>query len=344
MRHFCMKNSKVTIAIPYYNSSIYLLRKCLDSCLNQTYDNINILVMVDGTPRDISDVVKSYSSNKKVKFVISEKNLGVSAERNLAIKSATGDYLLFIDSDDYIDSQMVEEMVGRIERDNSDIAICGIIGTNYDCEDGVFDKKVFFSFPTRFCHIQYTNFVANKMFKLSVIRDNNISFDESVKLGEDALFCQEYYKYSKIISCIYNRFYHYIMQNTSSTKKYDPNFYKYEKRVIGEIENNFKINQLNDQEKQYMQHWHYRKVYMAYNHYYLAYRDGRASKKEILDKYDEMLGEDIFNVDTQKIGSNQFYKKGERRTAKNFKKNANHVFWNMSLAHGKRATLRAIFS
>lgn len=338
-----MKN-KVTIAVPYYNSSIYLLRKCLNSCLNQSYKDIEVLVMIDGTPRDISNVVEDYSTKENIKFIISRKNLGVSAERNLAIKNASGKYLLFIDSDDYVDANMVEKMVNRIENDHSDIAICGIANTSYECENGLFDKRVFFSFPSRFCHIQYTNFVTNKMFKTDIIKKNSIAFNEKIKLGEDALFCQEYYKHVGAISCLHSSLYHYVRQSTSSTKKYDENYYKYEKRVISAIEDNFKYEKLNDQEKQYAQHWHYRKVYMAYNHYFIAHREGKISKNEILDAYTKMLAEDIFKVDTTKINKNKYFIDGECRTAKNFRKSADHIFWNMSLANGKRATIKAIFS
>lgn len=343
MRHSYMKN-KVTIAIPYYNSSVYLLRKCLNSCINQSYGNIEILVMIDGTPRDISNVVKEYSSKPNIKFLISKKNLGVSAERNIAIKKASGQYLVFIDSDDYVDTDMLEKMVNRIENDKSDLAICGIANTSYECENGLIDKRVFFSFPSRFCHIQYTNFVANKMFKMDIIKKHSILFDEKIKLGEDALFCQEYYKHVGAISCLHSSLYHYVRQNTSSTKKYDPNYYKYEKEVIGAIENNFEYDKLNDQEKQYAQHWHYRKVYMTYNHYFIAHREGKISKDEILSMYEKILNEDIFRVDTAGINKNRYFIEGESRTAKNFKKNARHVFWNMSLANGKRATIKAIFS
>lgn len=338
-----MKN-KATIAVPYYNSSVYLLRKCLNSCLRQTYGNIEILVLVDGTPRDISSVIDEYSKNKKVKFLVSKKNLGVSAERNIAIKKASGDYLFFIDSDDYIDADMVEKMVNRMEQDDSDMVICGIADTEYVCDNGLFDKRVFFSFPQRFCHIQYTNFVANKMFKLDIIRKYSIAFDEKIKLGEDALFCQEYYKHVRSISCMQNKFYHYVRQDSSSTNKYDPNYYKYEKRVISAIEDNFVFDKLNDIEKQYAQRWHFRKVYMTYNHYFIAHREGKITKAEILDVYSKILAEDIFKVDTTNLDKNQFFKKGEPRTARNFKKNAKHVFMNMSMANGKRATIKALLS
>lgn len=338
-----MKNNKVSLVIPYYNSSIYLLRKCLDSCLNQTYDNIEILVLIDGSTKDTSSVEKYYTEKySNVVFLKSKENHGVSYQRNLGIKEASGKYISFVDSDDYIEREMIEKMVLRMKRDNSDIVICGVADSMYDCEDGLYDTKTFFSFPSRFCHVQYTNFSCNKLFKLDVIKNNKIHFDVSVKLGEDAVFCQEYYNNIKYISCMYNRFYHYVRQTTSSTNKYSPDFFIFEEKVISSIDGNFLKNQLNTQEWQYMHYWHYRKAYLVYEHYYNAFEEGAMSKRDLLDVYRRMMKKTVFSISPAAIKNNKHSLKKDYAIAKSLVKHPKSVFWTISRTRGVRSIVKAI--
>ena len=335
-----MKNSIVTIAVPYYNSSIYLLRKCLDSCICQTYPNIEILVFIDGSPNDLSVIYKDYLKYKNVSFHVSKKNLGVSAQRNKAIQAARGDYILFVDSDDYIDNDMVEKMVSSIHRDVSDVVISGCQGNSFECEDGLFDKRVFFSFPSRFCDLQYTNFPCNKLFRLDIIKKHNIRFNPDVKLGEDAIFCQNYFRHIQYISCIPYKLYHYIVQPTSSTRKYDSNYYRYERLVISEIEKNFNYENLNEQERMYMQYWRYIKVFSIYDYYYAAHKNGKISKDELIENYKNILKERALNMDIKDIGRNQYLSKEQISIARKLNGNAQKCYWVMVRAHGKKEILK----
>lgn len=341
-----MKNNKVSIVIPYYDCPLYLLRKCINSCLNQTYDNLEILVLIDGSPKDLTHIIKHYEeANDNIKFIISDTNHGVSFQRNLGIEKSSGEYIQFVDADDYIEPEMIQKMVNRMESDGSDVVICGVSETVYECDNGLFDTRTFFSFPSRFCHIQYTNFPTNKLFKLDILKNNQIRFNEKVKLGEDAIFCQEYYKHVSYISCMPERFYHYVRQIMSATKGFDPDYFKYEDKVISAIEDNFSRKQLNDHERQYILHWHYRKVYMVYEHYFNAFSSRIITKKELLDYYKDISEDEVFAVDSSGLRKNLFYLKDEYRSAKALSsRNPARILRAIAKARGKRATIKTIVS
>lgn len=115
---------KVSIIIPVYNVEKYL-EKCLDSVINQTYKQIEIIIINDGSNDATLDIIKKYSKeNKKIKY-ISQKNSGQSIARNKGLSIATGDYIMFVDGDDYIDESMVEELIKPCLEDKEiEISFC----------------------------------------------------------------------------------------------------------------------------------------------------------------------------------------------------------------------------
>ena len=115
-------NKLVSIIVPVYKVEKYL-NKCVDSILNQSYRNIEIILVDDGSPDNSGVICDEYASDPKVK-VIHQENMGLSGARNTGIDNSKGDYLMFIDSDDYIDKDMVQYLVDKSEQKNADIVIC----------------------------------------------------------------------------------------------------------------------------------------------------------------------------------------------------------------------------
>lgn len=116
---------KVSIIVPVYNVEQYL-RKCLDSLVNQTYKNIEIIVINDGTKDNSQDIIDEYKENYPdlIKSYIKE-NGGLASARNFGLKKSKGDYIVFVDSDDYVDITMIEKLCNEVKRTNSDIVVCG---------------------------------------------------------------------------------------------------------------------------------------------------------------------------------------------------------------------------
>ena len=112
---------KISVIVPYYNSSIFLLRKCLFSLIAQTYKNIEIMVVIDGDTKNIDNLKEYFSSkDKRIRFV-NITHGGVSVARNYGITHTDGKYIVFVDSDDYIDYNMYEELFDVIKCHDVDI-------------------------------------------------------------------------------------------------------------------------------------------------------------------------------------------------------------------------------
>ncbi|MBQ7789924.1 MAG: glycosyltransferase family 2 protein [Bacilli bacterium] len=171
-------NDLVSIIVPVYNVYEYL-DECLKSLINQTYKNIEIIVINDGSTDKSLSICEKYTKKDKRIKLINQKNSGLSYTRNIGIKNSKGKYISFIDSDDIINNKMIEIMYTEIIRNNSDICVCKFqnftnefINKNIDYNVEVLSKDEFF---IELMHEnKITNHVCNKLFKKELF--NNIEF------------------------------------------------------------------------------------------------------------------------------------------------------------------------
>lgn len=173
---------KVTLIVPVYNSEKYI-GKCLDSILNQTYTNFEILVVNDGSKDNSQKVIEEYQNKYPDKIIaINQENKGVSKTRNESIKKANGDYIMFIDNDDFLDSDYIETFVTETEKGDYDVVLGGYRRPN---ENGKIIKKM------KLEETEWSKFMIMapwaKIYKKQYLIDNNIEF-LSVNLGEDIYF------------------------------------------------------------------------------------------------------------------------------------------------------------
>ena len=122
---------KVSIIIPVYNVEAYL-RKCLDSVVGQTYGNLEIIIVDDGATDDSYAICREYADRDSRIVLIHQENGGLSAARNTGIEHISGDYVLFVDSDDWIDVDMVRSLVNLATERNADVVSCGVMRTSDD--------------------------------------------------------------------------------------------------------------------------------------------------------------------------------------------------------------------
>ena len=175
--------NKVSIIIPVYNSEKYIGR-CLDSIINQTYKNLEIICLNDGSKDKSIDVLNEYKKKDKRIVIVDKQNEGVSKTRNKGIKIATGDYIMFCDNDDYFDKDYVEIYVKAMLKYDADVIMGGYkrpnskgkILINYSLKEGKLNKEL----------IKITAPWA-KLFKRDYIVKNNIEFLPN-NLGEDFYF------------------------------------------------------------------------------------------------------------------------------------------------------------
>lgn len=221
----------VSIIIPIYNVEKYI-DDCLKSVVNQTFRNIEIILVNDGTKDNSMQIVKRYAESDGRIKVINKINGGLSSARNAGLDIAKGDYIVFVDSDDFIENNMIEEMYNTAYNNNSDIIMCGYNRVNTDF---VYKVK-----PPIDCNIKYnkvdiyniitnsqnyiTWFVWRNMYKSDLLNNNKIRFNESVKIGEDSCFNLEAFLSSNSIMCIDKELYNYRNNPNSLTqKKYQTN-------------------------------------------------------------------------------------------------------------------------
>ena len=132
-------SKKISIIVPIYNVEQYL-DKCVESLVNQTYKNLEIILVDDGTKDKSGEMADLWSIKDDRIKVIHKKNGGLSDARNAGIKIATGEYITFMDSDDYINYRMYEILMNNLEKYNADISVCAV--KKVYKEDVVNEKQV----------------------------------------------------------------------------------------------------------------------------------------------------------------------------------------------------------
>ncbi len=216
---------KISIIIPIYNVADYLQR-CLDSVVNQTYKNIEIILVNDGSPDNSEEICKLYFNDKRVKY-IKQKNAGLSAARNTGIENASGDYLVFIDSDDYVNIHFIESLYNTISTTNADMAICNykkVFDGNHDINEKSNNNEILILDND----LKYQNLYNDKKTIMTVawnkIYDkkmfNNIRYPNG-KYHEDEYIVCELFKKAKKIAYIDNKYYYYYQRENSITGKYN---------------------------------------------------------------------------------------------------------------------------
>ena len=241
---------KISIIIPIYNVAPYVER-CLYSALNQSYENIE-LVLVDDCGTDnsmniVSEVVEKYVGNKKILLFKHEHNLGLSAARNTGIKNATGDYLLFLDSDDEIPLNAVELLL-EATNENPDFVIGNIKVLGSD------KFSFYFSIPSgviqgnelildSFIKDKWYSMAVNKLIKKEFLLNHHLFFKEGI-LHEDELWSFILATKANKMSVVKDYTYHYYIRNDSITGKISIRNYESnaiilceKKKIIDEINN-----------------------------------------------------------------------------------------------------------
>lgn len=211
-------SSTVTIVVPVYNTGKFLHR-CVDSIINQTYTNTEIILVDDGSEDNSPEICDDYARQDTRIKVIHKKNGGLSMARNTGIDEAKGEYICFIDSDDYIHPEFIDTLYHMCINYNADIAQCGIIKTKND--DFIDDKKIFtvktfdnMEMIERIYKKNYSeNIVAwNKLYLLKLFSD--VRYPEGIMREDEATTYKLFYNANKI--AVTEKGYYYYFSNPES--------------------------------------------------------------------------------------------------------------------------------
>lgn len=238
---------KISIIMPVYNKEKYL-DESIESILNQTYENFELIIINDGSTDNSSSICHKFQQEDNRIKVIDIENNGVSNARNIGLKNANGEYIQFIDGDDYIDKYMLEDLVELSKKYNTDIIITAIKKIDLKSNKS---KEILLPFSglksidnimNNFAKIQKETgiygCVSNKFIKKSIIDEHNLKFDERLWLAEDLDFYLELYKYvTSVYFC--NKVYYYYVQeaeNSSTTSDKKHNYLQQAEIIIKEKE------------------------------------------------------------------------------------------------------------
>ena len=204
----------VSIIIPVYNVEKYL-KRCLESVMNQTYKNIEIICINDGSTDRSLKILENYKIQDNRIKVFSQENKGLSETRNRGINLAEGKYIFFIDSDDWIPNSAIENLIKQITNKSIDVVIGGISKIYKKNKEDIVLKKEkieytldeYMAFALK--EKKFLAIVCNKMFKKEIISNKNLKFEKGV-LYEDFLFTMQYLKECKKIAILDKSIYNYF--------------------------------------------------------------------------------------------------------------------------------------
>lgn len=218
----------ISVIVPVYNSSQYL-RESLNSVVNQTVKNIEVILVNDGSTDESLKICEEFRELDSRVIILNQKNSGVCSARNHGFDISKGEYIIFVDSDDILELDLLETLLNLILEYKTDIAMCGVkmiypnnrtIQPEENLEIEIFEKK---EAIYKFLNKEFTNYgLWTKLFKKEIL--NNISFDVNKKIGEDKFYFFE------------------ALLNSNSIATQNINKYNYFKRINSATMRKFNLN------------------------------------------------------------------------------------------------------
>lgn len=236
-----MNKVLISIIMPVYNSELYL-NKSIESVLNQTLKNFELIVIDDNSTDKSRSILEKYvNKDQRVRYFINSSK-GVSDARNLGIKMAAGDYITFIDADDYLAKDALDRMYNYIVKYSCDICMAGFYRENNSKKEKVIlpyeDGHIFNNDEIKSEIIPDMIYIpkANKnkkkimgsvwrlLIKKNLIVSNCINFNSKIHIAEDLLFCIEVFSKCNSLVTMKDCFYHYVRYGNTSLERYRENF------------------------------------------------------------------------------------------------------------------------
>lgn len=282
----------VSVIIPAYNAGPFI-ENCINSILSQTYSDFEIVVVNDGSTDNTLNLLKALQKKDSRLKIFSQKNAGVSAARNTGLKNATGEYITFVDADDALLPDALETMVSLMD-DHTDFAV-------FSHNEVRFKEAAHIETPVRYrANELKDNFIKfdevtwwpwGKLYRRSVIYENNLQYDTNISFGEDHIFNLLYAKHIKgdvVVSdkIVYN--YYYIRGGLCS--KYYPNMHNLQKYIYLKI-----VDFFGDIPEKYENYYVgcYMKGCIDYYIAWLSFKNAEKAVTETLEIYDDILNDNI---------------------------------------------------
>ena len=262
----------VTIIIPIYNADSYL-KKCISSVCYQTYTNLEIILVDDGSTDNSAIICNKFSKQDKRIRIFNRENQGVSAARNFGISKSNGVYIVFLDSDDWLPCSGIQKLVEGIYNNNADLCYgeTKLIGSIYE-KPARDTENLHFSGKDSIFMLQYMKNIypgpCAKIYKATIVKSMTEQFPLGIKFGEDTIFLYRYIqkcnRFSSIHDCVY--FYNQLNGNAASRKQYEE-MGDWLLKQIEELVGIFRGRILSNVEKQYITEQLYKVYEISSKHY-----------------------------------------------------------------------------
>lgn len=243
----------ISVIIPIYNVEPYL-RQCLDSVANQTYQNLEIILIDDGSPDTCGAICDEYASRDHRIRVIHKRNGGVGAARNDGIRAAAGEWIAFVDPDDWLELNYYEQMVSLIPTGGADV-LC--VSGNYNeqrsgpvvarifdvCDAGLVDRQTLIKKTLvpgyglkELCDKSNLSVPWNKLFRTAFLKKEHIEFDLLLHPGEDTIFnLSVFERANDVVACECIGYHYRTYIETASMNRFNPNWPSMRKRYIEKL-------------------------------------------------------------------------------------------------------------
>lgn len=228
-----MENGLVSVIVPVYNAEKHLA-DAIQSVLDQTYSNFELIAVNDGSTDRSLEILQQFA-DQRVR-IINKENTGVSDTRNVAIKVATGEFVCFLDADDYYSPCYIQRMYETAIANDADMVVCTYVpfrGKPYFSEE----KSTAVSVQSTETLVQAGVLTSawTKLIKTSTLSKLNIFFERNMSFGEDLFFCWKAFLASENVWMINEKLYGYRMTDSGATSKYHPELYEKYKAAFTDL-------------------------------------------------------------------------------------------------------------
>lgn len=244
-------NQLVSIIVPIYKVPEKMLRRSIESCINQTWKNIEIILVDDESPDKCGEICEQYAKRDERIIVIHQKNKGLSGARNTGERKATGEWIMFVDGDDYINDKMCETLVNATKKEKTDIDIvcCSYIRKNNSilkpCELNGIEEKCYKDEECKYLQERVLAFNSHfssaycKLIKRKFLIDNNIFHNEELRQGAEGIeFNIRMFEKAKLVLVVKEFLYYYIYNEESISNKHNEKNHYYVLNCFETIKNN----------------------------------------------------------------------------------------------------------
>lgn len=249
---------KISVVVPVYNAERYL-EECVKSILQQTYTDFELFLVDDGSTDNSSFLCDCFSQEDARVHVLHKPNGGVSSARNQGISIAEGEYLSFVDADDWLEPNYLAELANKIV--DADLAVCSVEDReSWKLTEETVSMKELRAYPSRYAKHPYINYSVNKLYRKAIIDTYQLTFPETMRRGEDAVFVASYLEHCRNASVSSKVLYHYRNNERSAMHCFDPQIYSDEAFLMSVQYDLFHSTKISQEEENAFRLWEYGKI------------------------------------------------------------------------------------